>query len=194
MSVIGDITISLDGYVTGPNPGPDNGLGDDGMPLHAWVFDDHPVDRAVLEESTASSGAVIMGRHLFDVIDGPHGWSEEMGYGADQAGSPPFFVVTASAPESVRLRLDFTFVRSIEDAVAQARSAAGDRDVVVMGGAQAVRSALDVGLLDQLRLHLSPETYGAGTALFDGVGRHSLEQETVTFSDSAIHATYRVLH
>jgi dihydrofolate reductase len=191
--VIGDISISIDGFVTGPNPGPMNGLGDDGDGIHAWVFNDHPADRAALEQGTAATGAVIMGRTLFDVIDGPGGWTDEMGYGADQAGKPPFFVVTAQPPEQVRLGLDFTFVPSVEDAVEQASAAAGDRHVVLMGGAQVVRSALDAGLLDELSLHISPEVYGAGTPLFEGVSRHRLQQGAVSVSDKAVHVTYRVL-
>lgn len=105
-----------------------------------------------------------MGRNLFDVIDGPGGWSDAVGYGADQVGRPPFFVVTSTLPDSVRLDLDFTFItEGIGAAVAQAANAAGDKTVVVMGGAAVVRSCLDAGLLDRLTLHISPETYGAGT-------------------------------
>src|SRR5687768_9589750 len=100
--------MSIDGFVTGPDPGPDRGLGIGGEALHVWAMDSpHPVDAEVLEEATASTGAVIMGRNLFDVIDSPQGWNEEMGYGAAQAATPPFFVVTHRAPESVRLTHDF---------------------------------------------------------------------------------------
>lgn len=191
--VIGDISISVDGYVTGPNPGPLAGLGTDGDGIHAWVQSSHPVDRAALEETTAQTGAVVMGRNLFDVVDGPGGWNDEMGYGADQVGRPPFFVVTSTPPASVRLALDFTFVTDgVGAAVAQARQAAGDRNVVVMGGAAVVRGCLEAGLLDRLTLHISPETYGAGTSLFEGITRHSLRQREVSISDVAIHVTYDV--
>jgi dihydrofolate reductase len=191
--VIGDISISVDGYVTGPDPGPEQGLGRDGEGIHAWVASDHPVDRAALDATMARTGAVIMGRNLFDIIDGPHGWSDDVGYGADLAGRPPFFVVTSSEPESVRLSMDFTFVAGgVEPAVAQAREVAGEKNVIVMGGAQVVRSCLDAGLLDELWLHVSPEVYGAGTSLFEGVGRHRLTQTTVEVSPTATHLTYAV--
>ena len=85
--VIADITMSIDGFVTGPDPDLEHGLGHGGEPLHVWVFSDDEVDAAVLEESTERSGAVVMGRRLFDIIDGPHGWNDEMGYGADAGRS-----------------------------------------------------------------------------------------------------------
>jgi dihydrofolate reductase len=109
-NVIADITMSLDGFVTGPNAGPKAGLGDDGMPLHDWVFNGHEVDEAVLANATQRGGAVVMGRNLFDVVDGADGWSDEIGYGAHSVGRPPFFVVTHTPPTQVRLNLDFTFV------------------------------------------------------------------------------------
>lgn len=193
--VVADITISLDGFVTGPDAGPEAGLGRGGEELHAWVGSDHEVDRAVLERSAASSGAVVMGRHLFDVIDGPHGWSEEMGYGADQAATPPFFVVTSSEPAAVRLAPthDFTFVLDgPAAAVERARAAAGERDVYVMGGAEVVRGCLEAGVVDELRLHLSPLVLGAGTALFEGASRRLLTQREVLVSPLATHLTYDV--
>jgi dihydrofolate reductase len=119
--VIADITMSLDGFVTGPKAGPEAGLGDDGMPLHDWVFNGHAVDEAVLADATQRSGAVVMGRNLFDVVDGPDGWSDEIGYGAHNVGRPPFFVVTHNPPAQVRLSLDFTFVT---DGVARCRRGA----------------------------------------------------------------------
>src|SRR3954470_19023570 len=87
--VIGDITISVDGFVTGPGADLEHGLGLDADGLHAWALDsDDPVDRGVLRRHTADSGAVVMGRKTFDTVDGPLGWNDEMGYGADQVGTP----------------------------------------------------------------------------------------------------------
>ena len=118
--VIADITMSLDGYVTGAGADPQHGLGD-AEALHTWVMDQDAVDTEVLEQATARSGAVIMGRRLFDVVDGPDGWSADMGYGAQFAGAPPYFVVTHHAPQDVRLArevgLRFTFVGDVADAV-----------------------------------------------------------------------------
>ena len=102
MAVVADITMSLDGFVTGPDAGPANGLGTGGEALHEWVFSGDPVDQRLLETSSARSGAVIMGRRLFDIIDGPDGWSDDMGYGAHVAAKPPFFCVTHSPPASRR--------------------------------------------------------------------------------------------
>jgi dihydrofolate reductase len=193
-SVIGDITVSLDGYVTGPDPDADHGLGRDAEGLHAWALDsDHPVDRGVLERHSAASGAVVMGRRTFDIVD--QAWTDERGYGADQDARPPFFVVTSRAPESYRLAVshDFTFVTDgAGAAIERARAAAGDRDVFVMGGGALIGSCLRAGLLDELRLHLSPEVLGAGTPLFDGVGRHRLVQTAVEVSPVCTHLTYRV--
>lgn len=85
--IIADISVSLDSYVTGPHPGPDNGLGTGGEALHTWAFSDDPVDQRILCEGTTRSGAVVLGRRLFDVVDGPGGWNDETGYGAGQVGT-----------------------------------------------------------------------------------------------------------
>lgn len=94
MSVIADISVSLDGYATAPGADIEHGLGVDGEALHNWVFNGDDVDTDVLAVATSRSGAVVMGRTLFDVVDGPHGWNDEMGYGAHHAAAPAFFVVT----------------------------------------------------------------------------------------------------
>ena len=191
MKVVADISMSLDGFVTGPNAGPKNGLGDGGEPIHAWVFGDDPVDQSLLAESTERSGAVVMGRNLFDVIDGPDGWNDEMGYGAQHAASPPFVVVTHRAPDSVRLRLDFTFVDSVAAAVDAAKAVCPpEKDVVFMGGGDVIRQALDDGVVDELVLHVSPVVLGGGTPLFHDVSRHELRQVDVRVSRYATHVRY----
>src|SRR5436305_659256 len=93
--------MSLDGYVTGEGADEQHGLGD-APELHTWVFQQDAVDTEILELATAESGAVVMGRRLFDIVNAPDGWIEDMGDGADQTGTPPFFVVTHSAPRTVR--------------------------------------------------------------------------------------------
>jgi len=192
-NVIADITMSLDGYVTGEGADPQHGLGD-AEELHAWVMDRDAVDTEVLERATARSGAVVMGRRLFDVVDGPDGWSAEMGYGADLAGTPPYFVVTHAAPATVRLAdevgLRFTFVDGIADAVARAGAAAGGRDVVIMGGGDVIAQAIEQRLVDELHLHIAPIIVGGGTPLFpDGV-RQQYRQGTVRSSRHALHVEY----
>ncbi|MFF1709668.1 dihydrofolate reductase family protein [Streptomyces sp. NPDC058268] len=201
--IIADISVSLDGFVTGPDPDPGNGLGTGGEALHTWAFSDDPEDLRVLREGTARSGAVVLGRHLFDVVDGPNGWDDKTGYGAGEVGKPAFVVVTSSPPESMRLTsLDWTFVTTgLRDAVAAAReraeaaSSAGGRDldVVLMGGGATVGSALDAGLVDVLSLHLAPVVLGAGTPLFTGVAPRGLVQRSVTSTSTATHLVYDVL-
>ncbi|MBE1582781.1 dihydrofolate reductase family protein [Nonomuraea angiospora] len=200
--VIADISLSLDGFVTGPDPDPDNGLGVGGEALHTWAFSDDPDDRRILREATARSGAVILGRRLFDVIDGPKGWNDDSGYGAREVGKPAFIVVTNSPPQSVRLTdLDWTFVTTgLPDAVAAARERAEaasaqrgqDLDVVLMGGGATIGSAIDAGLVDALTLHLAPVVLGAGTPLFTGAAPRTLVQRSVTSTSTATHLTYDI--
>ncbi|WRZ88081.1 dihydrofolate reductase family protein [Streptomyces sp. NBC_01007] len=201
--IIADISVSLDGYVTGPDPGPDSGLGTGGEALHIWAFSDDPDDRRILREGTARSGAVVLGRRLFDLVDGPNGWGDESGYGAGEVGKPAFVVVTSSPPKSVRLtQLDWTFVTTgLPDAVTAARERAeaassdsgNDLDVVLMGGGATIGSAFDAGLVDTLSLHLAPVVLGAGTPLFRGGVPRTLVQRSVTSTSTATHLVYDVL-
>jgi dihydrofolate reductase len=191
--VIADITMSLDGYVTGPGADAEHGLGD-APELHAWVAEQDPVDTEILEGATEASGAVVMGRRLFDTVNGPHGWSTEMGYGAQQAGTPPFFVVTHSPPQDVRLERDlgmrFTFAPNLETAIEQARGAATHGDVVIMGGGDVIGQALDSDLVDEFRVHLAPLLLGGGTPLFRPGTRQRYRQREVRPSSNAVHITY----
>ncbi len=188
--VVAEISMSHDGFVTGPNPDLEHGLGIGGEPLHEWaVQSDDDTDVAVLRESMEASGAVIMGRRLFDVVDGPGGWNDEMGYGAGLAGTPPFFVVTHSVPDQVRLGLDFTFVTDgLPSAIARARAAAGEKHVFVMGGADVIRQALAAGLVDELFLTTVPVLAGGAGALTivgDAPLREPLALELVWLLESA---------
>lgn len=191
--VIVDITVSLDGYVTGAGADPQHGLGD-AEELHTWVMDQDETDTAILEQATARSGAVVMGRRPFDVVDGPDGWSADMGYGAELAAAPPFFVVTHHAPDDVRLArelgLRFTFVDDMTAAVEQARVAAGDRDVVIMGGGDVVAQAIEQGLADELHLHIAPLIVGDGTPMFRAGMRQQYRQRDVRPSRNALHVVY----
>lgn len=201
--IIADISMSLDGYVTGPDPGPDNGLGTGGEALHTWAFSDDPDDRRILSEGTARSGAVVLGRRLFDIVDGPGGWDDSTGYGAGEVGKPAFVVVTGSTPDAVRLTdLDWTFVTTgLPDAVAAARERAEtassrtgrDLDVVLMGGGATIGSALAAGLVDVLSLHLAPVVLGSGTPLFTDGAPLTLVQRAVTATSTATHLVYDVL-
>lgn len=190
--IIADISVSLDGYVTGPGVDAEHGLGIGGEALHTWaITSQDPVDAEELRRSTEESGAVVMGRTLFDFIDGPTGWSDEMGYGARLAASPPFVVVTHTTPEKVRLGLDFTFVTDgLSVALSRAQTAAGDQNAVIMGGGDVIRQAVDAGLVDVLNLHLAPVLLGAGTPLFSGAVPRGFVQTSVRPSEYATHITY----
>ncbi|TDO68186.1 dihydrofolate reductase [Kribbella sp. VKM Ac-2571] len=195
--VVVDISVSLDGYVTGPNAGVGNGLGDGGEAVHDWVFHGNDADRAVLDAAFEASGAVVQGRNLFDVIDAPDGWSDEMGYGAKPTGelNPPIFVVTHTPPEKTRLGDRFRFVGSPSEAVAQALEVAGGKDVYVMGGGQICHAVLAEGLADVLRLHLAPVVLGGGTRLFpaEPAPAYALELIEAVSTPAAQHLTYRMV-
>lgn len=191
--VIADISMSLDGFVTGEGADDQHGLGD-APELHAWVMEQDTTDRRILEEATAASGAVVMGKRLFDTVNAPDGWNEHMGYGADQTGSPPFFVVTHSPPRNVRLERElgmrFTFVGDLVAAIEQARASATHGDVVIMGGGDIIGQALEQNLVDELHLHLAPMVLGGGTPLFKRGTRQKFRQRDVRPSRNAVHLTY----
>jgi dihydrofolate reductase len=191
--VIADITMSLDGYVTGPLADSQHGLGDVDE-LHTWVAEQDPVDTEILERMAATTGAVVMGRRLFEIVDGPNGWTKDMGYGAQQAATPPFFVVTHSAPRHVRLEQElgmrFTFAHDLRTAVDQARTAATDGHVVIMGGGDVIGQAIEQGFVDELHLHLAPLLLGGGTPLFRAGTHQRYRQGDVRPSSNAVHLTY----
>lgn len=191
--VIADITMSLDGFVAGEGADDQHGLGD-APELHTWVFQRDAVDAEILEASTTASGAVIMGRRLFDTVNGPEGWNENMGYGADQTGTPPFFVVTHSPLQDTRLERELgmrvTSAGDLVTAIEQARGAATHGDVVIMGGGDVIGQALDQGLVDELRIHLAPMLLGGGTPMFKPGTRQMYRQVDVRPSRNAVHLTY----
>jgi dihydrofolate reductase len=196
--VIADISMSLDGYVTTPGAGQEHGLGIGGEAIQAWVLEvpRSPVDQAVLTRSFEETGAVVMGRRLYDIVDGPDGWNDELGYGHDhdQSAAPPCYVVTHEPPARVRLASRFRFAtKGVADAIDQARATAGDKDVFVMGGANVIDQSLAAGLVDELRIHLSPLVVGDGTRLFDLVGPMRLVQREVITSPRVTHLTYEVV-
>jgi dihydrofolate reductase len=196
--VVADISMSVDGYVTGPGPRLEHGLGREGEALHQWVLSSHesPTDWEILEGTVERTGAVVMGHRTFDFVDGPHGWDDDIGYGYDhEPGARPLvFVVTHRMPRQTRLTEGFTFVTDgIVSAVRQARDAAGDGEVSVMGGAETIDRALDAGVVDLLRIHLSPVLMGRGTRLFALVNRQiDLRHGEVVTTPYATHLTYRL--
>ena len=191
MAVILDITISLDGFVTA---GPGEGLG----ALHEWAIGDGrtPEDVQQLAALTDATGAVVMGRHTFDVVDGPDGWNDDIHYGADQGDvPPPCFVVTHHAPDHVRLTDRMTIVTTgLRDALDQATAAAGDKDVFIMGGGELGGSALRDGVVDRLHLHVAPLLLGSGTPLFEGSRVElRLDEGATVVTRNAAHLFYDVV-
>jgi len=181
------IATSLDGYTSGPDQSVDNPLGVGGMHLHDWAFalaawraphglegGEVNASTAVVEETLAGVGATIMGRNMFGGHPGPwnpakpwNGW-----WGVDPPFHHPVFVLThhARPPLALEGGTTFTFVTDgIEAALAQARRAAGDKDVTLAGGASAARQYLNAGLVDEMELNVAPVLLGAGERLLDGV-------------------------
>ena len=197
-----DITTSLDGYVAGPNDGPELPLGENGERLHEWIFglrawrEPHGLeggetnrDSEIVEESLADRGAVIVGRRMFDNADG---WGEE----------PPFhvpvFVLTHEArePEAKDGGTTFTFVTDgVESAFRQAKTAAGDKNVLVGGGANTVQQFLKAGLVDEIQIHVTPLLLGGGVKLLDGLNDDDVKLEItrVVESPTVTHLRYRVV-
>jgi dihydrofolate reductase len=184
-TVICDITMSLDGYVAGPDPSLEEPLGRGGEELHEWAFElaawrephggeggkESPAgDR--IRERRARTGAVIMGRRMFSGGAGP--WKDDPMASGWWGDEPPFgvpvFVVTHHGREPLTLgATTFHFVTDgVEAALAQARAAAGERAVHVAGGAEIIRRLLALGAIDELEIHVAPALLGGGTRLFDG--------------------------
>ena len=188
--VMAGITISVDGYVAGPNDGPGCGLGEGGERLHYWVFggpwtydaepagESKPDDEGWLEEGMSGLGAIVGGRATYEAAG--H-WGDENPFGV------PFFIVT-HRPEEQPEGDDFVFVDGVEKAIELAREAAGDKNVHVMGGASVIRQALAADLVDELSIIVAPVVLGGGKRLFDGFDR-SLELEHKGVRQSQ-HATF----
>jgi dihydrofolate reductase len=208
-----DISVSLDGYVAGPNPTLENPLGEGGEGLHEWILglaswrqphglsggETGPVDDMVAE-TAGRRGAVIMGRRMFSGGEGP--WEEDPKADGWWGDEPPFhvpvFVLTSHPRDAVEMRggTTFTFVTDgIESALEQARAAAGERDVALAGGGTVAQQYLAAGLLDEMQIHLVPLLLGGGARLFDdrAGGPVTLEQTATLASPAATHLTYRVV-
>ena len=184
-NVVIDMSMSLDGYIAAPNDTPEQGLGEDGMRLHNWMFDDPSVFERVFGNLIEDTGAVIMGRRSYD--NSIAAWE-----GKGPLGEVPCFVVTHT-PVSGADPL-FTFVTDgIESALAQAREAAGDKRIGLMG-ADLDQQFLAAGLVDEIRIHVVDVLLGGGRRLFDQLPqRVELEQTGVSQTDGVTHLEYRVL-
>ena len=206
--VTSHISISLDGFVAGPEQRPDNPLGIGGERLHEWAFATHEwqrrhgsgtgaasADSDVVAASVRNVGAYVMGRNMFGGGPGPwdqswHGW-----WGEEPPFHLPVFVLTHHERAPLQMQGDTTFhfvTGGVAEAERRAREAAGDRDVSVIGGATAIQQFLAAGLLDELQLHVVPVLLGAGERLLVNCGEPTLEPTEVVASPQVTHITYRV--
>ncbi len=204
-----EISTSLDGYVAGPDQRPDEPLGTGGEELHAWVFPlaawrsahgqeggEVTASSPLLQQRVANLGAYIMGRNMFG--GGPGGWDDgswKGWWGDDPPYHVPVFVLTHHAREPLEMRGGTTFhfvTDGIESALARAREAAGERDVLLAGGADVANQYLQAGLVDELQINLTPVLLGGGERLFEGVGAGPrLEQMRVVEGVGVTHLFYR---
>ena len=204
------ISVSADGYVAGPNQSEENPLGEAGERLHDWVValrawraphglegGEVNASNAVVEEAQAKIGAEIMGRGKFGGGPGPWGEDPWRGWwGEDPPFHMPVFVLTHHQREPLTLSdTTFTFVTGgIEAALEQARAAAGEKDVLIWGGADVINQFLAAGHVDELELHVVPLLLGGGARLFEGIGPDlELEQIRVVEAPGVAHLKYRVV-
>jgi dihydrofolate reductase len=207
-----DISMSLDGYIAGPNQTLEQPLGESGEQLHEWALglaawrEPHGLsggetnrDSEVVEETLAAVGATVMGRRMFSGGSGP--WEKDRNADGWWGDDPPFhhpvYILTHHPRETATKQggTSFTFVTDgIEAALDQAREAAGDKDVAVAGGANVVQQYLAAGLLDELQVHVVPMLLGGGVRLFaEGADTVGLENIRAIESPSVTHLKYRVL-
>jgi dihydrofolate reductase len=209
-----DISVSLDGFIAGPNPTLEDPLGEGGEQLHEWVLPlksfrerhgrgdagESGVDDDVTAEHIRAIGATIMGRRMFSGGQGP--WEDDPRADGWWGDDPPFhhpvFILTRHAREPVTKQGGTTYnfvTEGIESALEQARAAAGDKDVAIGGGADVAQQYLGAGLLDEFQIHLVPLLLGAGTRLFDklAAGQVALEPTRVIESPAVTHLRYRVV-
>jgi dihydrofolate reductase len=188
------MSMSLDGFIAGPNAGPGNGLGDGGHRLHDWVWSDggtsgvpgrpSGVNGQVYDEFM-STGAVVAGRGTFEPADG---------WGGDHHDGVPIFILTRRDPDSETRQWPLvTYVADVRTAMAQAKEAAGDKNVLVHG-AGTTQLALAAGVLDELEIHLVPVLLGQGRRLFEHLAPEHIELEhtRVLEGDGVTHMHYRV--
>jgi dihydrofolate reductase len=197
-----DISMSMDGFVAGPNATIEEPLGEGGEQLHDWIIGlakwrelhglsggETNVDNEVVEEGLHSKGSFVMGRRMFS--GGAGAWDDDPRADGWWGDEPPFaapvFILTHHAREPVTKAggTTFTFVTDgIEAALAQARAAAGDKNVGVVGGANVIQQFLVAGLIDELQIHVAPLLLGDGVRLFDNLGPQPIQLERTRLIES----------
>jgi dihydrofolate reductase len=191
------MSISLDGFVAGPDQSRDNPLGVRGLELHRWHLGElsHEADIRARDMLMRPRGAYVMGRNMFGPIRGPWNGDWRGWWGDEPPYHAPVFVLTHHPHEPIEMQGGTTFhfvTEGFDAAFEQARQVAGDRGVDIAGGASTVRQALAAGVVDELTLDIAPVVLGAGERLFDGVPDLALEPIGVTHSPLATHVSYRV--
>jgi dihydrofolate reductase len=191
------MSMSLDGFIAGPNEGPDNGLGDGGERLHHWILpggggvDELEAVRrwggvnGLIVDEFMSTGAVVAGRGTFE----PAG-----GWGGDHHDGAPIFILTRRDPAELRQWPLVTYVSDVTTAMARAKDAAGDKNVLVHG-AGTTQLALSAGVLDEMELHVIPVLFGQGRRLFEGLAPEQIELERTRILEGeggVTHMHYRV--
>src|SRR4029453_5292100 len=187
--VISAMSMSLDGFVTGPDDSRERPLGVGGEPLNDWLMDPSEADLRVLGDM-GGGGPIRMGRRSYDICEGDAAWGD-----GGPAGKTPCFVLSHSVPDAITAPDVFTFVADgIESAIEQAKAAAGGK-VGGLHGASAPQQALKAGLLDEIWVHLVPILLGDGVRLFAllGAGPVRLERTSVIESPKATHMRFRVV-
>jgi dihydrofolate reductase len=191
------MSMSLDGFVAGPNQDQDNPLGIGGMKLHQWHFDadepGHDADAAMRDHLLRPVGAYVMGRNMFGPIRGE--WDEDWRgwWGPEPPYHAPVFVLTHHARDPIEMAGGTTFhfvTDGFDAALAQAHEAAGGQDVDIAGGASAVRQGLAAGVVDELLLDISPVLLGSGESMFEGLADLGLVPAEVVHSPYATHIRY----
>jgi dihydrofolate reductase len=192
------MSMSLDGFVAGPDQTLETPLGVGGIQLHHWHLDAdamHEVDAAATDELLRPMGAYVMGRNMFGPIRGP--WSEDWRgwWGDEPPYHAPVFVLTHHQRDPVEMAGGTTFhfvTEGFDVALARAKEVAGHRDIDIAGGASAVRQAFAAGAIEDLYLDVLPVLLGQGESIFDGIPAVPLTQVAVTYSPVATHLHYRV--
>jgi len=208
--IFADISVSLDGYVAGPDATLKEPLGKGGEQLHEWVFklkswrEPHGMaggetgqDDDVMKETTANTGAVIMGRKMFSGGEGP--WESDPNPDAWWGDTPPFhcpvFILTHHPRQSEEKKGGTTFhfvTDGFESALKQAREAAGHKDIQISGGAQAIQQFLKAGHIDELQMHISPVLLHSGVRLLENIDGVALEKIRTIDSPLVTHIKFRV--
>jgi dihydrofolate reductase len=190
-TVVFDISMSLDGFITASGRRPEEPMGDGGQRLHEWAFGEDERNREFFERSISELGAVIAGRNTYD--DSLPWW------GADGPTGParrPLFVVTHEAPAESPEGGVYTFVTDgIESALEQAKAVADGKIVTVMGGASIGQQYIAAGLIDEISIHLVPVLFGSGTKMFEHLGGEHIQLEPIEVIETraATHLRFRIV-